>query len=323
VEAVRAVWQSVEDSGGADQVALKREISDTVQRLKDRIERKLRKAPAVTPHPERLLFDVLPKERRPVETPPRFPEPKLRVYAKDLADHALKHIPKLSGCQSIEGIRMYLSGNLRFNSEATRRRNANYLISRFFPGDVVHHDVLAFAAAAEGKQALGDALFYLTGRTEKIVSLVAEEVVFPSLAEGGVSRTRIRDYVQARLPSSKSASDVGSAIVGTYQTYGIGSATRTRLNVVLREGCLASFAYILHLEFPEPGMHSFDRLFDGPMHRWLLWDQHWMIQQLYRLREVGLLSKVSEIDRLRQFTTKYTLADVMQRIAALAQESGA
>jgi hypothetical protein len=48
-----------------------------------------------------------------------------------------------------------------------------------------------------------------------------------------------------------------------------------------------------------------------------------MVQQLYRLREVGLLSKVSEIDRLRQFTTKYTLADIMQRIAALAQESAA
>jgi hypothetical protein len=270
---------------------------------------------------------VLPKEHRPVhslfETPPRFPEPKLRVYAKDLANHALKHIPKLSGCQSIEGIRTYLTSNLRFNSQATRRRNANYLINRFFPGDVVYPDVLAFAAAADGKHALGDALFYLTGRTEKIVSLVAEQVVFPSLTEGGVSRTRIRDFVQAQLPNSKSASEVGSAIVGTYQTYGIGSASRTSLNVMLREGCLASFAYILHLEFPEPGMHAFNKMFDGPMHRWLLWDQQWMVQQLYRLREVGLLSKVSEIDRLRQFTTKYTLADIMQRIAALAQESAA
>jgi len=327
VEVVRAVWQWVEDSRGEDQAALKREISDAVQRLRDRIERKLRMATAVTPVPEPLLFVVSPKERRSTqplfetfELPPRFPEPKVRVYAKDLADQALKHIPKLSGCQSIEDIRTYLTDNLRFNSQATRRRNANYLISRFFPGEVVRHDVTAFAAAAEGKQALGEALFYLTGRTEKIVSLVAEEVVFPSLTEGGVSRTRIRDYVQARFPNSKSASEVGSAIVGTYQTYGIGSASRTRLNVVLREGCLASFAYILHLEFPEPGMHAFDKMFDGPMHRWLLWDQQWMVQQLYRLREVGLLSKVSEIDRLRQFTTKYTLADVMQRITTLAQE---
>ena len=248
VEIVRAVWQRVDDSGVADQAALKREIFDAVQRLKDRIERKLRMATPVTPVPEPLLFVVSPKERRSTqplfeifETPPRFPEPKVRVYAKDLASHALKHVPKLSGCQSIEDVRKYLITNLRFNSEATRRRNANYLISRFFPGEVVHHDVPTFAAAAEGKQALGEALFYLTGRTEKIVSLVAEEVVFPSLTEGGVSRTRIRDYVQARLPNSKSASEVGSAIVATYQTYGIGSASGTRLNVVLREGCLASF----------------------------------------------------------------------------------
>jgi hypothetical protein len=153
VETVRAVWHSVEDSGGADQAALKQEISQTVQRLKDRIERKLRTATAVAP-PEPLLFDVPPQRPRSThalfETPPRLPEPKLRVYAKDLANHALEHIPKLSSCQSIEGIRTYLIGNLRFNSQATRRRNANYLISRFFPGDVVHHDLLAFAAAAEG-----------------------------------------------------------------------------------------------------------------------------------------------------------------------------
>ena len=78
--------------------------------------------------------------------------------------------------------------------------------------------------------------------------------------------------------------------------FGIGSSTRTRLNVSLREGSLSAFGYVLHLEFPEPGMYSFERLLNGPMHRWLLWDQHWMTRQLYVLREAGLLSKVSEID---------------------------
>ena len=88
----------------------------------------------------------------------------------------------------------------------------------------------------------------------------------------------------------------------------------------LRQGSLSSFAYILHLEFPEPGMYSFERLFDGPMHRWLLWDQQWMVRQLYQLREAGLLSKVSEIDRLRQFTTKYPLADAVAPVVALTRE---
>ena len=89
----------------------------------------------------------------------------------------------------------------------------------------------------------------------------------------------------------------------------------------LREGSLASFAYVLHLEFPEPGMYSFERIFDGPPHKWLLWDRSWMVRQLYHLREAGLLSKISEIDRLRQFTTRYTLADAVQPILALVKES--
>jgi hypothetical protein len=141
------------------------------------------------------------------------------------------------------------------------------------------------------------------------------------LAQGGVSRTRLREYIQGKFPDSKSADHIGQSIVRTYQFYGLGTANRTRLNVSLREGSLASFAYVLYLEFPEPGMFSFDRMFDGPMHKWLLWDQQWMVRQLYRLREAGLVSKVSEIDRLRQFTTKFTLAEAVQPIVALAKES--
>lgn len=322
---VRAVWQAVEGSENVDKHKLKKEITDSVSRLKGRIDGKLGNGSVIVHPPERLLFDepVDEKKHQPpvVKVRPRFPEPALRVYGKDLADHSIKHIPKLVGCQSIEDVRKYLISNLRFNSQATRRRNANYLISRFFPGEIVHPDVLAFAAAVEAKPALGDALFYLTCRSEKIVSLVADEVVFPSLAEGGVSRSRIRDFVQAQFPNSKSANQIGVSIVGTYQAFGVGTASRTRLSVSLREGSLASFAYILHLEFPEPGMHGFEKMLDGPMHKWLLWDQQWMIPQLYRLREVGLLSKVSEIDRMRQFTTKFSLADAMQRIVALAKES--
>jgi DNA repair protein RadC len=245
----------------------------------------------------------------------------LRVYAKDFADHALQHLPHALNYRTAGDFRKYLAQKLRFNSEATRRRSANHIVSRFFPGEVYNDDLPQFAAATAGKPALGEALFYLTCRTERILSLVAQEVVFPSLAEGGVSRSRIREFVQAKFPASKSVSDIAQAIVRSYEFYGLGTANRTRLTVSLREGCLASFAYVLHLEFPEPGMHAFEKMFDGPMHKWLLWDQQWMVRQLYRLREAGLLSKVSEIDRLRQFTTKYTLADAVQRIVALAQES--
>jgi len=324
VASVRAVWQAVENTPQADQHKLMKDISDTVKRLKGRIDGKLG-TPTVVPPTERFLFDVAGEETKATlplpEPPPRFPEPTLRVYAKDFADHALLHLPQAAKYRSADEFRTYLSEKLRFNSQATRRRTANYIVSRFFPDDVYNEDVPQVAAATAGTPALGEALFYLTCRTEKIVSLVAEEVVFPSLAQGGVTRTRLREYVQGKFPDSRSADHIGQAVVRSYQFYGLGTANRTRLNVAVREGSLVSFAYVLHLEFPEPGMHAFEKMFDGPLHRWMLWDQQWMVRQLYRLREAGLLSKVSEIDRLRQFTTRYTLADAVRRIVALAKES--
>jgi DNA repair protein RadC len=323
---LRSLWQAVEGTPGVDQVKLKKDIAQTINRLRGRVEGRLSQPDHVEPT-EGLLFDRSAGEDTtalPAEAPPpapRFPEPVLRVYAKDFADHALQHLPQAAKYKSVKEFRQYLADKLRFNSEATRRRSANYIVSRFFPGDEYHKDVPAFAAATAGQPALGEGLFYLTCRYERIVSLVAEEVVFPSLTLGGVSRARLRESIQGRFPDSKSVHHIATAVVRTYEFYGIGTANRTGLNVSLREGSLLSFAYILHLEFPEPGMYAFERLFDGPMHRWLLWDQQWMVRQLYRLREAGLLPKVSEIDRLRQFTTKYTLADAMPSIVALAKES--
>ncbi len=326
VETVRTLWAAAEGANESSRAKLKRDITKTVDRLKHRIESSLDK-PVAAAAKELLLFDASVQQQpveveiAPLSSPSRFVEPVLRVYAKDFADHALQLLPQAAKYNSIGHFRNYLSEKLRFNSEATRRRSANYIVSRFFPGEVYNEDLPQFAAATRGTPALGEALFYLTCRTERIVSLVAEEIVFPSIAQGGVGRIRLREYVQSKFPQSKSVEDIGQAIVRSYHFYGIGSPNRTRLNVSLREGSLVSFAYVMHLEFPEPGMYAFEKMFEGPMHKWLLWDRQWMVHQLYKLREAGLLAKVSEIDRMRQFTTKYTLAEALQHIVALAKES--
>jgi hypothetical protein len=327
VEVLRKVWKAVDENAQEpEQAELKRDIAQSLDRLKGRIEKKLKVTrPAVQ---ERLLFNG-PEEvpNRPSvrikERPgkPRFPEPIPRIYDKDLVEHALSHIPAAIDFQTVEDYRNYLIDKIRFNSLATRRRAANYLIGRYFPGDTLHKDLTEFAAKTAGKPALSDALFYLTCRMEPIVAAVAEEVIFPSLPEGGVARGRVLEFVQAKFPGSKSVPDMSQAIIRTYERFGIGAATKTRLNVSLREGSFAAFGYVLHLEFPEPGMHSFERLFKGPMHRWLLWDQQWMVRQLYLLREAGILSKVSEIDGMRQFTTKFTLDDAVRRLVDLPEEA--
>ncbi len=208
-------------------------------------------------------------------------------------EHALAHLPAAERFQTTREYREYLGEKIRSNSQQTRKRTASYLTHRFFPGEVLHRDLVRFAAAVGAGPALCDAIFYLTCRMERIIGLVAEEVIHPSLPEGGVSRGRILDFVQSSFPSSKSAKDMSQAIVRTYDRLGVGAATATRLKVSTREGRLEAFGYILHLECPEPGMYSFERLFDGPMRQWLLWDRQWMVRQLYALRERGLLSKVS------------------------------
>ena len=327
VDTVRNLWKSIEDnSEEIDRTKLKRDIAQTFNRLKGRVEKNLKSSkPSVQ---ERLLFDrteegngrlPVPVKEHPAKQ--RFPEAALRIYDKDLADHALSQIPASIKFKTIGEFRDYLTEKLRFNSQATRRRAAGYLIGRYFPGETLHKDLIEFAAKTAGKPALSDALFYLTCRMEPIVASVAEEVVFPSLPQGGVARSRVLEFVQAKFPGSKSVSDMSQAIIRTYERFGIGAATRTRLNVSLREGSLDAFGYVLHLEFPEPGMYSFERLFNGPMHKWLLWDQQWMVHQLYVLREAGILSKVSEIDRMRQFTTKYTLDDSVRHLVNMTEEA--
>jgi hypothetical protein len=278
LEMVRSLWSATEQADAAVREWSQKSIVDAILRLNRQVTSKLRLAAAIPPAQPRLFseereFKQVPcAEAEPAYSEPsrpRFPEPTLRIYAKALAKQASEFIPHSGGFSDLDAYREHLAITLPFNSRATQRRNASYLISRYFPSECFNSDLPRFAAAMKETPALAEALFYLTCRTEKLVAQVADEVVFPSLPLGGVSRTKIRDYVQSQFPESKSAKQATNACVETYTNFGIGSATRTRLNVSLREGSLASFAYVLHLEFPEPGMYAFERMVDGPMHTWL------------------------------------------------------
>ena len=231
-----------------------------------------------------------------------------------------KFIPKAAQFSDIAGYRRFLSETLPFNAVATRKRNAKLFDRPLLPRRSLHRDLAIFAAAAERHDALGDVLFYLTCRTEKMVAMVAESLIWPSLADGGLPRAASRTSFKAHFPQFRSANEVSSAIVRTYTGFGVATATRTRMNVSQRQGHLAALAYIMHLEFPELGMYSFDKLLDGPMHKWLLWDRKWIAEQLYMLRHFKLLSKVSEIDNIRQFTTKYSLAEAVEHILPFLKE---
>jgi hypothetical protein len=85
---VRSLWQAVEGTPGVDQVKLKKDITQTINRLRGRVEGRLSQPVHVEPT-EGLLFDrsadgedttALPSDAPPPAS--RFPEPVLRVYAR-------------------------------------------------------------------------------------------------------------------------------------------------------------------------------------------------------------------------------------------------
>lgn len=330
---VASMWAAAEKADAPLSDWLCKKIAGDIAKLKRQVDAKLKLASitsATTEH-QRTLFSEMKQaeaveEALPVAPPheiPRFPDLNLRVYAKDFAPQALAAIPQAAEFSNVEDYRQHLAQTLPFNAVATRRRAANFLIGRYFPGDHLHADLTKFAKAAAGTPAFPGALFYLTCRIEKIVAMVAESLVWPSLAEGSTPRAKVKEFVAEKLPESKSAKQMASAIFRTYEEFGVGKTTRTKLTVSQRHGNLPAFAYILHLEFPDPGMYTFDSVLQGPMQKWLLWDHEWIIEQLYALRQARLISKVSEIDTHRQFTTKFSLADAMDRIVALVQEQQA
>jgi len=324
IEQLRTLWDAVAKVEPSHRSSLYGKIVDGIERLRKQVQAQLPESPSqpVT-YPLFRGWEVADGQGLgPTALRPRlgrFPEPILRLYDKDLADQALVVLPQASRYSELDAFREHLADSLPFNAESTRRRAANYLTGRYFPCGIIHEDLARFADASAGRPWLGDVLFYLTCRVEKIVASVADEIVWPSLADGGVTRKRITDYVGSQVPSwsANSVKDVGAAIVRTYERLGIGSSTKTRLNVASRRGDLPAFAYLLHLEFPEPGMFAFDRLLQGPLRRWLLWDPEWMVKQLYACGETGLIAKVSEIDGTRQFTTRYHLDEAVGPILSL------
>jgi len=97
---------------------------------------------------------------------------------------------------------------------------------------------------------------------------------------------------------------------------GIARADRTRISFAYREIPVASFAFILHSEFPEPGMYDIRKLEENRLIRAMLWNPERLLHTLYELRNRRLISKVSEIDNIRQFTTRHTLAELIEPLVS-------
>jgi len=256
------------------------------------------------------LFEPLDK---PIRTEPPKAEA-LHVYANDEIENALRFLPLAWEMESYDAFRGHLRDHLPYNAESTRERRTNYLLLRYFPDGALRTPLAYFARAASAAD-LRPALFYETLRAEPLVARVAEGVVWPALPQGFVAREDLAQGVLALMPQigPESLKKILLALTNAYSLLDVAARTESGLRLQVHRGTPAAFAYVLLAECPAPGMYPFERLEQGPMRRWLLWERDWMREQLYRLRDSGVISKVSEIDTMRQFTLPLARNEALQR----------
>ena len=238
------------------------------------------------------------------------------MFGKAMLNEAIHILPTLPNTNSLIEIRAFLRKNLHFSAEQTRQRNSNYIISRMFPEGHAHAPLRSFAKAFPNTQELRDVCFYRFLLSEPLEVEIIEDLILPNLGSGRLSRERIRKRLAEKFPEAKSIVDCGKAIVDALTAGGIAKADRMKISFAYREIPVASFAFILHSEFPEPGMYDIRKLGENRIIRAMLWNPERLLHALYELRNRGLISKVSEIDNIRQFTTKHTLAGVVERIVS-------
>lgn len=144
---------------------------------------------------------------------------------------------------------------------------------------------------------------------------VIENLLLPAIGSGQLQRRDLRNYLTHRFPDHPSTKDCAFAIVDALIAGSLITADRLTMNFTYRDIKIPSFAFILHSEFPEPGMFDIGKIEQNRAIRAMLWKPTAIISALYELRNRNIISKVSEIDTVRQFTTKYTLEQLCEALA--------
>lgn len=231
----------------------------------------------------------------------------MRTFTNDLASAALEYLPQIINFQQIDDFQRYLSEALPYNSVSSRKRYARNLLSRYYVENRIDTHLTRLFSWQPDVATRQAALFYETIRAEPTVQFMADEIVWPALPVGYVTRQQLRQQILSLFPAVSAATikRMVYSLLNVYAVFGVGQLDEEMLHIHIHEGTLPAFLYVLTAEFSQPGIYSFEALEQGPMRRWLLWDREWLRRQLYNLRDFGIISKISEIDAMRQFTLAF------------------
>jgi len=260
-------------------------------------------------------FEIKKAKESPVKAIKKIqPRRVTSLFGKAVLKESIALAPKIPDTSSINDVREFLRNNLHFSAAETRRRYSNYIISRLFPMGFIDKPMKSFAVKYANRQELKDVCFYRFCIAESLMFDVIDNLFLPSIGAGRLKRERLREYLQKLFPSSKMIGDSAKAIVDALTAGGIVSADHATIHFSYRDILPPSFAFIVLSEFPEQGMYDITKLETNRSIRAMLWNPARIRPALYELRNQGFISKISEIDKIRQFTTKLTLEEVVKKL---------
>jgi DNA repair protein RadC len=245
--------------------------------------------------------------------------PKSDLFTNSVLKEATELLPALPDTEDIGIIRAFLKENLPFSSRNTRERYVPYVVNRLFPDGRADLALRSFARIYSGRQELRDACFYRFCRAEPLMLSVCNDLLLPAIGYGQMDRARIREYLSDRYPSSKVVNLCAKAIVNSLVAGGVARSDKRKISFNYRAPAMASLAFLIHSEFPAPGMYEISWLENSQLIRAMLWDPDHLLPGLYELRNLGLISKISEIDNIRQFTTEFTLDELVDHLKSRAK----
>lgn len=239
------------------------------------------------------------------------------LFGKALFADAVEVLPRLPDTADLNVLAAYLkSEGLHYSGQQTRNRFSSYILRRLFPSGVADRALRRFARLFPDSQALRDVALYRYLKAEPLIEDVLTNVLLPARTRGALSRKSISSYLRERFPTSKYNSVQSCAKETVQLLTAAGAIDSDRRSAVVRSRSipLESFAFVIHSEYPDPGMHDVDKLEANRTIRALGWATSSLVPALYELRNRGLIARVSEIDRVRQFTTRYTLEQLVDAL---------
>jgi len=215
-------------------------------------------------------------------------------------------------CRSVAELGEVLRNELPQNSANTRTRNTSVILSRYFPSPEIDCFPRRVAGAYDD-DVLAHALGALLLISEPLLGRLFAERLHPIQAGAELPRDFFLRYGQE--VGGRAAKKVSDRCSGAARALGWTIRERARTcRAATTVDRTAALLLLHHRYAPSPGIVDLSRVISEPVWKYLGFADPDELRAFVRdLERKGLVSRYSQVDRLEQVTTRFSLDELLRR----------